>query len=291
MQPEILDRAGPLLANYDVLLCDIWGVLHSGGDVHPEAADTLRRFRAKGGTVILVSNAPMAADAVGRLLEGKKLEPSAWDAIVCSGEIALAHIASQGYAGVHRIGPQKRDASFFDRLSGPDSPLDKADAIACTGLVDDRRETADAYLPILRQAVARKLPFVCANPDLVVEVRGVMLPCAGAIGTLYEQMGGAVYWAGKPHPAAYESALAQAARLRKTPMAANRVLAIGDAVRTDLAAARDACDGAGVDALFVTSGIHREAVMDDGRIVPERLAALLAEQRMPARAAIAALRW
>jgi ribonucleotide monophosphatase NagD (HAD superfamily) len=118
-----------------------------------------------------------------------------------------------------------------------------------------------------------------------------MLPCAGAIGTLYEQMGGAVYWAGKPHPAAYESALAQAARLRKTPMAANRVLAIGDAVRTDLAAARDACDGAGVDALFVTSGIHREAVMDDGRIVPERLAALLAEQRMPARAAIAALRW
>ena len=118
MPPDILDRAGPLLADYDVLLCDIWGVLHSGGDVHPEAADALLRFRAKGGTVILVSNAPMAAAAVGKLLDGKKLPRDAWDTIVCSGEIALAHIAVRGYQRLHRIGPQKRDASFFDRLAG-----------------------------------------------------------------------------------------------------------------------------------------------------------------------------
>lgn len=291
MPTLILDRAGPLLAGYDVLLCDIWGVLHSGGDVHPQAAEVLRRFRQKGGTVILVSNAPMAASAVGALLEAKRLSVGHWDAIVCSGEIALAHIAEQGYGRLHRIGPHKRDASFFDRLPGPDTPLAEAEAVVATGLVDDRRETAEDYRPVLVQARARDLPLVCANPDLVVEVRGQMLPCAGALGALYESLGGTVYWAGKPHPAAYERALVEAARIRGAAVPTARVLAIGDAVRTDLAAAQSACGGAGVDALFVTSGIHREAVMTNGAIVPERLAALLAETGTPARAAIPALRW
>ena len=292
MRPEILDHAGPLLADYDVVLCDIWGVLHSGGDAHPEASDALMRFRAPNrergaGTVILVSNAPMAAVAVGHLLDGKKLDRSAWDAIVCSGEIALTHIAGKGYRRIHRIGPQRRDASFFDRLPGPDIPLNEAEAIACTGLVDDRRETASDYLALLQRARARGLPLVCANPDLVVEVNGVMLPCAGAVGALYEEIGGTVFWAGKPHSSAYAGALAEAERLRGGAIEPARVLAIGDAVRTDLAAAANA----GVDALFVTSGIHREAVMTDGRIIAEKLTALLADNRMPARAAMPLLRW
>ena len=287
MAPDILIHAGPLLARYDVALCDIWGVLHDGGDAHAEAADALLRFRAAGGTVILVSNAPMAADAVGRLLDAKRLPRGAWDAIVCSGEIALAHIATQGYAHLHRIGPQRRDRSFFDRLPGPDVSLVEAQAIACTGLVDDRHETAEDYRATLTAARALGLPFVCANPDLVVDVNGVRLPCAGALAALYEAIGGQVFWAGKPHPAAYAGALAEAARLRGSPVPPARVLAIGDAVRTDLAAAR----GAGVDALFVTSGIHREAVMTEGAIVPGRLAALLAESAMPARAATAMLQW
>jgi HAD superfamily hydrolase (TIGR01459 family) len=291
MPPEILDHAGPLLARYDVLLCDIWGVLHSGGDAHPEAADALLRFRSTGGTVVLVSNAPMAAAAVGKLLDNKKLSRDAWDSIVCSGEIALAYIAEKGYRHLHRIGPQKRDASFFDRLPGPHFSLAEADAIACTGLVDDRRETAGDYRTLMIQARAHNVPLVCANPDLVVEVNGVMLPCAGAIGTLYEDLGGRVFWAGKPHPAAYAAAIAEADRLRGAVVEPERVLAIGDAVRTDLAAAKGAFDGAGIDALFVTSGIHREAIMPAGTIVPDRLAQLLAENRMPARAAIPVLRW
>ena len=152
-------------------------------------------------------------------------------------------------------------------------------------------ETAEDYRPLLRRAVVKNLPLVCANPDLVVEVRGVLLACAGAIGALYETMGGAVYWAGKPHPAAYQQATARAAQIRGTAIDRTRVLAIGDAVRTDLAAAQGAFEGAGVDALFVTSGIHRAGVMVNGKIVPGRLTALLAETGVPARAAIPELRW
>lgn len=287
MTPEVLRNAGQTLERYDVLLCDIWGVLHSGGDVHAEAAEALLRFRRRGGTVILVSNAPMAASAVGQLLDAKKLDRAAWDSIVCSGEIALAHIGERGWRRLLRIGPPNRDASFFDRLPGPDAPLDAAEAIACTGLVDDRNETAEDYRALLTRAAARNLPLVCANPDLVVEVRGLMLPCAGTLGALYESLRGEVFWAGKPHPSAYEAALRAAAARRDTPISRAKVLAIGDAVRTDLAAAA----GAGVDALFVTSGIHRADVMSGGAIATDRLHRLLAQAGIPARAAIPALCW
>ena len=68
--------------------------------------------------------------------------------------------------------------------------LDEAEAILCTGLNDDRSETADDYRPLLEKARARNLPFVCANPDLVVDVGGRQYLCAGAIADLYERMDG-----------------------------------------------------------------------------------------------------
>ena len=158
--------------------------------------------------------------------------------------------------------------------------------MACTGLVDDRRETADDYRDLLVAARDRTLPLVCANPDLVVHVGPDLLPCAGAIGALYESMGGEVFWAGKPFPIAYDTALAEAARLRDASIDRRRVLAVGDSIRTDLAAAA----GAGVDALFIVAGIHRDDCLDAGRIDPARLAALFPEGTPTAVAAATALR-
>src|SRR5690606_14441053 len=140
--------------------------------------------------------------------------------------------------------------------------ISEAEAIACTGLVDDRRETAEDYRERLEAARARRLPLVCANPDLVVHVGPDLLPCAGAIGALYEGMGGDVFWAGKPFPIAYDRALAEAASRRGRPIDPSRVLAIGDSIRTDLAAAA----GAGVDALFIVTGIHRDECVFDGKL-------------------------
>ena len=64
--------------------------------------------------------------------------------------------------------------------------------------------------------MARALPFVCANPDLVVDVGDERYLCAGSLAAEYERLGGEVFWAGKPHPAAYRTALARAAELRGT---------------------------------------------------------------------------
>lgn len=287
MTPPIAAHAGLLLARYDAVFCDVWGVLHNGRMAYAEAGEALARFRAGGGTVVLVSNAPVPADGVERVLKRTGVRRDAWDAIVSSGDIALAHIAEQGYRRLHRVGPAKRDSRLFQRLPGQPAALHEADAIVCTGLVDDASETVESYGPLIDEGVARALPFVCANPDLVVDVGDKRFLCAGSIAAEYERRGGAVFWAGKPHPSAYAAALRRAAELRDAEPDRGRILGIGDAVRTDLAAAQ----GMGVDALFIASGIHND-VLADGTIDPERLASLFEPAGTPpAIAAMTQLRW
>jgi HAD superfamily hydrolase (TIGR01459 family) len=285
--PRIIQHAGPLLHGYDVLLCDIWGVLHDGLKAFSASNDALNRFRRAGGTVVLVSNAPMPAAAVARVLDAKGVPRSTYDHIVSSGDLALAHLNAGGFQRIHRMGAMRRDAAFFDALPAPDASLDVADAIACTGLVDDQKETAEDYRACLVGPASRQVPFICANPDLAVHVGTALLPCAGAIATLYAGLGGPVVWTGKPHALAYATALQAAMKIRGSAVSLARVLAIGDAVRTDLAAAQ----GAGVDALFILSGLHRDEVLHKGAVNEPALHGLLSVAEMPAKAAMLQLAW
>lgn len=288
MTPPIVASAGTLLSRYDAVFCDVWGVMHNGRTAYAEAGAALARFRAGGGTVILVSNAPIPASGVERVLEKTGVRRDSWDAIVSSGDIVLRHIAEKGYRRMHWVGPSKRDYTLYVRLNEPSTPLAEADSIICTGLVDDRNETVADYKAMIEEGVARALPFVCANPDLVVDVGAVQLLCAGSIAAEYERIGGEVFWAGKPHPAAYGTALDRVAELRGSRPSLTRILGIGDALRTDLASAQ----GLGVDGLFIAAGIHKDELLQAGAIDPARLARLFDPPGTPpAIAAMTHLAW
>jgi HAD superfamily hydrolase (TIGR01459 family) len=207
--PQILTSASALLSRYDVLFCDVWGVLHNGIAEYAAAGDALQQFRAQGGSVVLVSNAPVPATSVEAVLGLKGVRAESWDAIVTSGDVARVHLDDSDYRRVHHIG-QDRDLPLYDGLHVKRVPLEEAEVIVCTGLEDDRSETGESYRDRLRPAAMRKLPFVCANPDLVVDVGGVMLPCAGQAAKVYQSLSGPVYWAGKPHRAIYKAAFAAA---------------------------------------------------------------------------------
>lgn len=285
--PPIIVAARDLLARYDVLFCDVWGVVHDGYQAYPGAMRALTAFRKKGGTVVLVSNAPVPAHRVAEMLSDKNVDPSSWDEIVSSGGIALDHVAQKNYSAVYTIGPRDRDAAFFERLTAHSAPMERAEAIVCTGLNDDVNETVEDYAPLLAAGRGLGLPFVCANPDLVVDVGGRHYLCAGSLAEAYAAIGGEVYWAGKPHPSAYGSALEKAENSRGEKVPRGRILAIGDAIRTDLKAAQ----GAGVDALFVTSGIHRAETMTGANVDPDKLARAFGPGSPPAIAATALLDW
>jgi HAD superfamily hydrolase (TIGR01459 family) len=286
--PPILQNAGALLSRYDAVFCDVWGVVHNGITAYTDACDALRTFRKAGGTVVLLTNAPVPEHRVETMLNMRHVPRDAWDAIVSSGAIALEHMIGQGFTSVYGIGPRDRDAAFFDKAAAKLVPLGEAQAIVATGLDDDRSEVAEDYRPLLEDALQRRLPFVCANPDLVVDVGGTLYLCAGAIADIYQHMGGEVFWAGKPHSSAYLTALAAAERVRGIAVARDRVLVIGDALRTDLEGARRF----GLDALFIAGGIHRDDVVVHGRLDPEKLDALFSAPDAPgALGAMTQLKW
>ena len=285
--PPVLEYAGELLSRYDVLFCDVWGVVHNGLTAFEGACAALTRFRDEGGTVILVSNAPVPKKRVADLLASRHVPRNAWDDIVSSGDIALTHINERAFTKLYCIGPQDRDQAMFKALDAQSVDLESAQAIICTGLNDDRNETPEDYRPMLERALERGLPFVCANPDLIVDVGGTILYCAGAIADIYQHMGGAVFWAGKPHLSAYETAHHRSEALRDANVPRKKALVIGDSIRTDLKGA----ENFGCDALFVASGIHRHDAMDGERLSQAKLAALFPPGTPTAVGAMVELTW
>jgi HAD superfamily hydrolase (TIGR01459 family) len=278
-------EAGALLARYDVLISDVWGVVHDGVLALDPACDALMRYREGGGTVVLLSNAPGPSEQIAGVLDEKRVPRAAWDRLVTSGDVTRALIAETHLRKVYHIGWHEDRAVFagFDiELVGEE----EAQFVVATELNDYRREQPEQYRPLLSRFAARGLPFICGNPDLVVHVGHDLLPCAGALATIYEELGGQVAWAGKPHRPAYDLALAAAREARGgREVDPARVLVIGDAVRTDLAGAKMM----GFDSLFIAGGIHRDETIRDGAVVPDGLARVLAAHRPLPVAAMAAL--
>jgi len=284
--PPFLDRFSALAPGYDVVLSDVWGVVHNGLAAFPEACDALARFRAQGGTVLLITNAPRPADVVVRLLDRLHVPHEAYDGIVSSGDVTQDVIVKRRHERVFHIGPE-RDHSVFTDLGISFAPVESADYVVCSGLFDDETETPRDYRDLCAALRRRNLLMVCANPDLVVERGERLVYCAGAIAELYASLGGEVLYAGKPHRPIYEMALAKASAARGREPALARVLAIGDSVRTDLAGA----SAFGIDCLFVTAGIHAEEL--GGRETPDAglLKSIFADAKVFPKAVMRRLAW
>jgi len=251
--PPLTPKFSTLAPNYDVLMCDVWGVVHNGMTAFPHACDALMRARARGGLVVLITNAPRPSEVVSRQLDRLHVPRETYDAIVSSGDVTRSVIENRRGQTLYHLGPE-RDRSIFSGLNVQFAPLESADYVVCSGLEDDEAETPDDYRERLESMLARKLFMVCGNPDVVVERGSTLVYCAGAIADLYATMGGDVLYAGKPYRPIYDMALAKAEAAAGRKIVLDRVLAVGDSVRTDLKGARTF----GVDFLFVTSGIHAE---------------------------------
>jgi HAD superfamily hydrolase (TIGR01459 family) len=250
----LIDRFAPLARDYDVLFCDVWGVVHNGVAAYAEACEALARFRSGGGTAILLTNAPRPAAAVERILDRLRVPRTAYDAIVSSGDVTRGVVEQRLGESLFHVGP-KRDLPIFAGLDVVFAPVESADYVVCSGLFDDTTETLESYREMLALMRARRMFMVCANPDIVVERGDALIYCAGALADAYAALGGAVLYCGKPYAPIYQTALEKAASLRAgTQPALDRVLAIGDSVRTDLSGAA----AFGLDCIFVTSGIHAE---------------------------------
>jgi HAD superfamily hydrolase (TIGR01459 family) len=282
----LIPHFSTLAAGYDVLLSDVWGVIHNGVTAFPHACDALIRARAGGAAVVLITNAPRPSTVVARQLEKLHVPREAYDAIVSSGDVTRAVIEARPGQSLFHLGPE-RDRSIFTGLDVRFAPLEHADYVVCSGLDDDEVDTPEDYRERLEIMLARKSFMVCCNPDVVVERGARLVYCAGAIADLYATMGGEVLYAGKPYRPIYDLALAKAELAAGRKVAASRVLAVGDSVRTDLKGA----SAAGVDFLFVTSGIHAEELGGRARPDSKALTATFAAAGEMPKAVMRELTW
>ncbi len=285
--PPLISGLSAFAGDYDLILCDVWGVVHNGVHAFPAACAALGRARAGGASVVLVSNAPRPHPAIIAMLDGFGVPRSSYDAVVTSGDVTRALLAARAGARVFHLGPE-RDLGTYEGLDVVLAPLDEADLVVCTGLFDDDTETPDDYADMLAQMKARDLSFICANPDLVVERGASLVYCAGTIAKAYEDIGGGTVYCGKPYLPIYETALAQADAVRGGPVDRARVLGIGDALRTDIAGA----DAAGFDSLFIAGGIHAiELKAVDGAVPDSASLAALFEGHAHPRGVMPRLAW
>lgn len=255
---QIIDRMSDISDRFDAVFCDVWGCIHNGVSYFADAIHALETYRKSGGIVLLLTNAPRPWQDVARQLAYLGVSTSSWDAILTSGDAAKTALFD-GRIGtrVFHIGPE-RDVGFFEppkELSEPNAvtrvDLEAASGIVCTGLFDDRVETPDDYRKILEQALTRNLPFLCANPDRIVDRGPNRIYCAGALADLYSALGGEVLLFGKPMAPIYDLALTRLSQLKSKPTPKNKILCIGDGISTDLEGAQRQA----LPSLFVTGGL------------------------------------
>jgi HAD superfamily hydrolase (TIGR01459 family) len=267
--PTIIRSLEQITSQYRALLCDVWGVVHNGEWAFAAASAALALARERGLAVVLITNAPRPARDVIAQMKTLGVPESAWDAIVTSGDVTRDLIAA-GPRRLFHLGPD-RDQVIFDGLDVELVEEGDATGVVCTGLFDDEAETPEDYSATLRRLRSRNLPFICANPDIVVERGERLIWCAGALARDYALLGGRTLIAGKPHRPIYEAALQAAGKVLGGELAIAETLAIGDGMLTDVKGA----DDMGVDVLYVSGGIHAREYGDPGKPDPQRLAAFL----------------
>ncbi|MBL4616707.1 MAG: TIGR01459 family HAD-type hydrolase [Robiginitomaculum sp.] len=284
--PKIIDDLSEIAGNYDAILCDVWGVLHNGVAPFVASVDALQQFRENRGSVIMITNSPRPSSEIPAQFAHIGVNDDCYDAIVTSGDATRALLQARANEPVFILGPE-RDLPLYEGLKLKMVSLKDAAFISCTGLINDRVETPADYHDLLRQALARKLPMVCANPDIEVMIGDQRIWCGGALAQIYQQIGGEVLYAGKPHSPIYELCFAKLEELTGTTIPRQRILAIGDGIGTDIKGAQEAK----LDCLFVATGVHANALCASGKLDAEKLASDFKQQQTMAKFGIAELSW
>jgi HAD superfamily hydrolase (TIGR01459 family) len=287
----IIPGLSALAPRYEALICDVWGVVHNGLEAHPGVVDCLTQARAARKIVLLLTNAPRPSEPIKVQLESLGVPRDAYDGIVTSGDLTQSVFAERTANGrifkVLHVGPD-RCLPLFEGFDVARVSLEDAETIVCTGPFDDTKEGPEDYRDLWANALVRRLPMICANPDLVVQRGDQLVYCAGALGKLYEEMGGKVLYLGKPHLPVYDFVARRLTEITGHAVPRNKWLAIGDGLKTDILGATRA----GVDAVLVTGGIHEPELSDSsGAPDQNRIAQILSRDGLCVVAAMRRLVW
>ncbi|RYG91979.1 TIGR01459 family HAD-type hydrolase [Loktanella sp. IMCC34160] len=288
---RIIQTFAEISDQYDVAFVDLWGCMHNGLRAFPDAVAAMQGFRARGGKVVLVTNAPRARGPVAVQIDRLGIPDDAWDSIATSGDSARAAMFRGAVGEKVWFMGEAHDESFFEPLAIIDNPvpvrkvpLDEAEGIVCCGPFDPHADP-DVNRPEFLYAKTKGMKLLCANPDIVVDRGESREWCAGALARLYTEMGGESLYFGKPHPPIYDLARRRYAALDGA-VSDPRIIAIGDGIRTDILGAQ----GEDIDSLFITGGLAAAETKTTDQPDPAALDDLVAAEQVTPTYAIGFLR-
>jgi len=246
MRTKIIEGLSQIHNNYDTFFIDLWGVIHNGVKLYPTAIKVLKNLNKLNKRFVLISNAPRPSKNVKNFLLKLKMEENLTENIFTSGEAALKSLQKNIYGkNFFHLGPA-RDNSLFAGFEKNKRELDFADFILCTGFFDRKEDSLSYYESLLKNYTHIKM--ICTNPDLVVYRGEKQEYCAGTIAKIFNELGGQVIYFGKPYPDIYNFCIQKD----------ERVLAIGDNIRTDIKGANTMK----FDSLFIINGVHKNEFLN-----------------------------
>jgi HAD superfamily hydrolase (TIGR01459 family) len=270
-RPALIPGLSAIAERFDHLLLDQWGVLHDGRAVFAGARAAVAALGRAGKRALVLSNSGKRAAENAARLAALGLPPEAYGGIVTSGEACWQLLRRRDEPPFDGLGSRcllvtrGGDRSVVEGLPLTlAAGVDDADFILLAGLDDALAEPA-AWRSRWRPAVARGLPMICANPDLTMIGPAGLAPAPGSLARLYEALGGAVTYIGKPHAPIYEECLRQLGG--PDP---RRVLAVGDSLDHDIRGGA----AMGMGTVLVTGGIlapEFAAAADDAAMVETAL--------------------
>ena len=285
---KLLSGLSEVAADYDAILCDVWGVIHNGRAAFEPACEALVNFRAQGGRVILITNAPVPSQQVLDYMKPLNIPAEAYDSCVSSGDATRQVLAQNADKPLWTLGGDadwEHDRYLYEGLDLTKVAKPEAAGIGLLiGMRDMRNDHPEDYRAELGEIAKTGLELVCANPDIQVRIGDKLHWCAGALAQIYEQAGGKVIYPGKPHAAIYDLAFARLGELGGTPER-SRVLAIGDSPKTDMRGAL----AQNIDGLYVGTGLAKHSV--EGESFEREVCALLGEHDVSATYAQSQLHW
>ena len=248
-----------IVERYDFFILDQWGVMHDGKQGYPCAIDCINNLVKLNKKLIIISNSSKRKKNTISRLPSLGFNQDNFFETMTSGEMIWQSLLNLNHDFTkklnkncfHLYDKNKEDGKLF--LQGLEKynfveNIEQADFIlGCTPYAN---YSIMDYIPLLKKAINKQLPFVCANPDFdTVENKSKnLLICMGSIAELYKSMGGKIFILGKPCFEIYNESIKKINNFEKS-----KTLAIGDSIYHDIAGA----NSFGVDSLLITSGIHK----------------------------------
>jgi HAD superfamily hydrolase (TIGR01459 family) len=257
------------IADYDLFLFDLWGVVVEGGETYPGVVTALNELIKKK-DVIFLSNAPRPDFIVARNLINWGILDVTPEMVITSGDVARQLIIdykntpNKQVPKIFHLGADRNSDILIEIEHVETHDINEADILLLSVFRDENEDIHEFDEFLKKAAKIPNLLNICSNPDTTIPRNGIVRYCPGHFAQIIERHGGKVIYSGKPEMPIYDLVFQ-----RKKEVVKDRILMIGDTFETDILGA----NRSGIHSALVLSG-NAENIHKMHQSLSDKLAAL-----------------